>query len=1402
MNNDDAERHAKALLVAVGKYQGNSFEQLELAPKAAESLADALEEGGYRLHHRALLDGGNQRKITPLVSEWFDKASAEDTLFFLWTGHGASEGDGHYLLTSDSPDKNFTMNNTFPSSELGRVVAKSPADKILVILDTCFSGDGASDIMERVAAAIATRLPREGRSRSVSIIASAHPLKKAREARLCNALKEVLTSPKVSRRWSDNDEHIDTNKLAVSLTQLLGEELIYKADGVLQKFIPNPRFRGTLPPFDVETRSRQLALLGNETHFLRASQGGELEAEAGCYFTGRQRLREELVCWMQTEGNGLAILTGPPGTGKSAVLGRLVVLSDQIHRALAISERGASEVGLGIPPPNSIDLAIHVKGKTLVDCVKAMAKGLKIGIAGFQESVVDGDDFIDRFLYAIQEKAARSPVVIVFDALDEAHEGQSRLIGTRLLTPLSRIPNVRVILGVRRNPDGRVLSSEEGRHDRLRNLFGKNAFILDLEDEPETEKDLADYVAKRLLDSKHKELPYKSIRSAANAVAKRADGSFLYARIVSRTLMDLDRLDGQLPASALEAFAEDITLRFQDSKHAVHALLRALAWGEGKGLSRWAWRRVSNVITPRSSEYSDDDIQWMLENAGAHIVESGENGQAVYGLAHQAFNEFFRTQDDEKSLNERISRAFTKGIKGESWLGVDDYLCRHLAGHAAKGGILEELIMSEPGFLAIAEPRELLLALREIRGQKGRKYASVYRRVVNQFAKIDPINRMAVLHLTACQEAPEIAESLSPPSSAPWKCRWARCSPSNLRMILPGHEGGTRTVTWGHLDGTPVVVSSGDDQTIRLWSPLTGEHVGNPLTHHPCEIRCVVWGEIDGAPVILSAGDDGRILLWNVRRGELIWQSVHDKGTTVCALAWTRSKDFLLVASADQNGLIRLWDAKTGNSIGAPIQAHAREVTAMASGELDNAHVLASAGTDGGLWLWNPDTRQCLGSPVLRRHSAPITALVWAKIGADSVLAFADADGAVRFWNANTKKLKGSPPWGRHTRSITSIAIGEIDDKAVLVSTDRGGSLRIWNARTAMPRGDLIGLAPDDVVVAWGGIDGEPVIISSGKGGDINLWDVGTCDLRSQPEFPDKFPILKWVQSGEETLVASAHSNGEIRRWSQSSGDPINPQLNYSTGGMAVAWGEIDGEAMIVSGSWDGYACVTAPFKDEKEKQFTVDVLGVSALSVNKVGKRSIIAWGGWLGKVTLWDISKGVKRVMALGGHDTFVTALESGQLDGKQYLFVGGDEGTIRQWDVRNGRLIHEFPLQHSEAVTALKFDIIHGQAVLTSGDVNGSVRIWWIGDNIEPRNYEVRGKHELAVTSLEIGQYYGEKVVISSSKDATVCLWSLSNGDLKIAIGLGSTITDCKVKNETEVAVSTYRGIQVIDLVGRNN
>ena len=149
---------------------------------------------------------------------------------------------------------------------------------------------------------------------------------------------------------------------------------------------------------------------------------------------------------------------------------------------------------------------------------------------------------------------------------------------------------------------------------------------------------------------------------------------------------------------------------------------------------------------------------------------------------------------------------------------------------------------------------------------------------------------------------------------------------------LTGH-GGVHAVAVGALrDGTPVIVSGGGDGTVRVWRlarrPLSlgfqvvGRPVGEPLTGHTGRVSAVAVGALpDGTPVIVSGGEDGTVRVWRLADGTPVGEPLtgHDRHR-VCAVAVGALPDGTpVIVSGGEDGTVRVWRLADGTPVAHPL---------------------------------------------------------------------------------------------------------------------------------------------------------------------------------------------------------------------------------------------------------------------------------------------------------------------------------------------------------------------------------------------------------------------------------------------------------------------------------------------------
>jgi hypothetical protein len=105
-------------------------------------------------------------------------------------------------------------------------------------------------------------------------------------------------------------------------------------------------------------------------HWRPRARGVAVDREGGYRFRGRRAALDKIIGWLGREHTDPTVLvvTGSPGAGKSAVLGRVITSADPRVRA----ELPADGVARAVE--GSVACAVHAKGKTALDVAKEIAR--------------------------------------------------------------------------------------------------------------------------------------------------------------------------------------------------------------------------------------------------------------------------------------------------------------------------------------------------------------------------------------------------------------------------------------------------------------------------------------------------------------------------------------------------------------------------------------------------------------------------------------------------------------------------------------------------------------------------------------------------------------------------------------------------------------------------------------------------------------------------------------------------------------------------------------------------------------------------------------------------------------------------------------------------------------------
>ncbi|WP_328899822.1 tetratricopeptide repeat protein [Streptomyces sp. NBC_00441] len=688
------ERVGTALCVVCETYADErTFPRLTGATAQMEGIVNRLEALGIATRTA----GGGDPSWADFdrdLTAWSASGAGKPAII-VWSGHGVLVDDELRLALCDldldveqvARDARALRHGVSPETLVNEAVA-SGADQILVIIDACHAGDAVGRGLEKALRRWETTSAPPGRVQWFGIMTSCRRGETSDGAGpLLDALAEVLREgPATSEyrsAWSAHNAWVSGPDVLAALGERWrgeGQTPVPAALGTGRPVFPNPRHVPGAPARLVE-------------HLVLAARGVGFREE-GSFFTGRKQVLGRITDWLRADEAGLFLVTGPAGCGKSAVLGRIATLTDPERRAETEAQGGLREGDPG-PGPGHPLAAVHLRGLSPLQAASELAA--RLGLPEPRNT----DDFRGEL-----RELERRPV-LVLDGLDEVPVEHLQAMTEELVFPLSRA--VPVLLGSRERAFRGRLADEGHRDetlpDALARLIGAAVTTADLEEEPDTQEDIAAYVFRRCEAGG---FPADRARQAGEAVAARATavgGGFLFARLVTGSLLSQGRPAGDawhagLPESIEAAFEDDlragpvrVLADGAELPSAARDLLTALAWTAGRGMpAGGVWEEVAGALGGRGTPYDESDVDWVLSAYGRYIVEDAEGGQAVYRLYHREFVSHLASrpvaggaETAEVVLAALVAHAERKVPDG-GWGAVDPYVARALAWHAARAG--------------------------------------------------------------------------------------------------------------------------------------------------------------------------------------------------------------------------------------------------------------------------------------------------------------------------------------------------------------------------------------------------------------------------------------------------------------------------------------------------------------------------------------------------------------------------------------------------------------------------------------------------------------------------------------------------------------------------------------------
>lgn len=829
----------------------------------------------------------------------------------------------------------------------------------------------------------------------------------------------------------------------------------------------------------------------------------------------------------------------------------------------------------------------------------------------------------------------------MIDALDEAGSAPgldaAHVLIAALIRPLATVPTVRLLIGAR---------------PQLVPALGSTTVVLDLDASPYlVVDDLAVYTERILLseDDPASPSPYRGqhelARRVAQAVAHKAHPSFLVARTLARGLIHASPIDVSvpqwwmnLPSDAGAAFDSYLSLLGERMPQA-RKMLAVLAFAYGEGLPWEMWTGLSSAVFGQPCR--DADLMWLLDVAGAFVVEATQDGRSVYRLYHEALAEHLRARHPAPAhvVHARIVKTLKDGVPlapdqaEPDWKAAYPYVRRHLAVHAASARGLDPLL-TDPRFVLAADLDTLLTVTQTASTDEGILAAFALERAAGHLRTVAQTQRAAYLQLAARKcGADTFAERLQDQTvDLPWSVLWARLTPSSPHRVIAHHQDWILSLALAEVDGVPVVVTRGEDDLLS-WDLRHGTPINRlgPPSPHPSR-----------APVITAITRDGRPL----------------------------------AVAGYADGTLQRWDLRTSTPFGPRIQVFDGPVFALAAALLSNDTriVLASGGSsrltgldlDTGLPLGTIQTEHKGYNDHLPPSERPAT------IAALTTLRLPDGRGLILTGGMDGTMQIYDLDDGRHLRiitchtgrpeSISALAAACVHDSPVVAvkfqSTNR--RVDVWDIARSQR---LYSIETDDWCTAIDVVRrSAPLLIIGVKGGDIIVHDLAT-GARSRPPLRghdgSAYALASSCDDTGAITLVSAGDDRTARLWRlhNESERPDNYEPIGGAGCRVAAFSEPNGGVLVISPE-------TAPLARRDRRQPYVPNTG----------------------KLLRWDLLSGrpigppiMNTPTRSGGLSVAVLA------DGRPIVFVCGVQEPPQAWEVTTGRQIGNLGLStgHVETV-----------------------------------------------------------------------------------------------------------------------
>ncbi|MFI7650348.1 hypothetical protein ACIBTZ_30340 [Micromonospora sp. NPDC049460] len=1092
---------------------------------------------------------------------------------------------------------------------------------------------------------------------------------------------------------------------------------------------------------------------GHFTHRARGHRSGLAETDL---FRGRDAALAQVGAWWtaaQSPGRPL-VVTGQPGGGKSALLGRAVLRLEADH------------VNRGV--------AVHARGLTEVEVRRAIAP-----LARLREVHSTAE-----LLHALSGEDG-PPLMVAVDALDEAATDTDRQAIADLLVGLAQLPRLRVVVATRplggrdRHAPGTLLYSLGASSTAGRNL-------IDLDTDTYFDPAGLRAFAAAVLTQDLPGGSWTSYRTdsglagrLAAAVGERAGKNHLVAALAATELgwrdRTVDPTDPEFDTTAIPSTVGEAITKYLDAvptsqRAMTRALLTALAYARGDGIDERRWVEFAEAL---GYPVTRMHVQNLRQSPASAYLEHHEtdDGDRTVRLFHQALNdELLRQQDDPRRDERALLSTLLPAPDGErGWADADAYRRSHAADHAAAAGLLPALL-NDPKFLTVADLDRLLSLLPANPPPEIAPIAAVLRQATDARWR-SPRRRGRLFALSAAHLGlPQLQASMGSLATDRLRVGWAH-SLGNPHQVIGGHTGEGVVVSIGRFAGRTVVVSGDAKGAVQVTDAANGCLLAE-LPGHPGGVDAVAVGNVGGRDVVVTAGS-GQVRLADAPTSSSLLVSGHGP------LALGRIGELDVVVIGDDNGLL-VHDPVSGRIV-YRVPDELPTFAAAAIGRIGTRDVIAYSARSGVVLLDGHD-------------GTTINELACDVEDGVSAISFTRVDGRDLVITSGMGPIQvHDPVTGERIRELgqypmtTCIAtVG--DDQVFVVAADTGGAIDLIDCSTGKLAGTIRGHTDTVISLAVGSVGGRDVVVSGSLDAMVRIHDLGITAAPGTPRIghQTKVDAVAVALVDGRSMVLSAGDG--VRMFDADTGRPVGPPLSGVRSHMSMAAGRVSGRDVIVCGGFGGALQIfDAVTREEIGDWSDENWYCVTALALGTVDGRDVLAVGANDGSVRLLNALTG-DQICQISSSARKVAI---GRAEKHNFVAVVGNDFTCRVFDATTGKQLSDLS-EAAGPVWAVTTGSLQGRDVVVTARDDGQVLLV---DPLTGVAVEKLMQHEGEVFHLATTYIGNELVVVSGGHDATVQATTVQKDDV-FAIDVVDVVNDLAAGQDGRIFVAS--GTSIFSLV----